>query len=186
VTTAAVVLAAGGGSRFAGRTSKLLAPFRGRPLVTWAVDAALAGELDETVVVTGAVDLSDVVPADVTLLHNEAWASGLASSLRVGLDWCERRGHRAAVVGLGDQPLVPPKAWRAVATSTGAPIAVATYSGRRRNPVKLDRSVWPLIPVTGDEGARIVMGSQPALVREVACPGDPADVDTVEDLRLWS
>jgi CTP:molybdopterin cytidylyltransferase MocA len=73
-----------------------------------------------------------------------------------------------------------------VATSTGAPIAVATYSGRRRNPVKLDRSVWPLIPVTGDEGARIVMGSQPALVREVACPGDPADVDTVEDLRLWS
>ena len=63
---------------------------------------------------------------------------------------------------------------------------VATYSGRRRNPVKLDRSVWHLVPVTGDEGARVVMASQPALVREVACPGDPADVDTVEDLRLWS
>jgi CTP:molybdopterin cytidylyltransferase MocA len=186
VTTAAVVLAAGGGSRFAGRTSKLLAPFRGRPLVSWAVDAALAAALDETVVVTGAVDLSAVMPADVTLLHNQAWPSGLATSLRVGLDWCERQAHRAAVVGLGDQPLVPTEAWRTVATSTGSPIVVATYSGRRRNPVKLDRSVWPLVPVTGDQGARAVIGSQPALVREVACPGDPADVDTVEDLRLWS
>jgi molybdenum cofactor cytidylyltransferase/nicotine blue oxidoreductase len=186
VTTAAVVLAAGGGSRFAGRTSKLLAPFRGRPLVSWAVDAALGAELDETVVVTGAVDLSAEVPEDVTLLHNEGWASGLASSLRVALDWCERQGHDAAVVGLGDQPLVATEAWRAVATTTEAPIVVATYSGRRRNPVRLERSVWRLVPITGDEGARVVMASQPALVREVACPGDPADVDTVEDLRLWS
>jgi CTP:molybdopterin cytidylyltransferase MocA len=186
VTIAAVVLAAGGGSRFVGETGKLLAPFRGRPLVSWAVDAALGAELDETVVVTGAVDLSAALPPDITLLHNEAWASGMASSLRVGLDWCERRGHVAAVVGLGDQPLVPTEAWRAVAAWTGAPIAVATYSGRRRNPVKLDSSVWCLVPVTGDQGARVVMSSRPALVREVACAGDPADVDTVEDLRLWS
>ncbi len=186
MTTAAVLLAAGGGSRFARPTAKLLAPFRDRPLLSWAVDAAMGAGLDEMVVVTGAVDLGAVLPPDITLLRNEAWASGLASSLRVGLDWCDRQGHGAAVVGLGDQPLVPVEAWRNVATSTGAPIVVATYSGRRRNPVKLDRSVWALVPVTGDEGARAVMGSQPALVCEVACPGDPADVDTVEDLRLWS
>jgi CTP:molybdopterin cytidylyltransferase MocA len=186
VTTAALVLAAGGGSRYAGETSKLLAPFRGRPLVAWAVGAALDAGLDETIVVTGAVDLSAPLPEGVTVLHNEAWASGLATSLRVGLDWCERRGHAAAVVGLGDQPLVPADAWQAVAASTDAPIAAATYSGRRRNPVRLDRSVWSLVPVTGDEGARVLMTTRPDLVGEVACPGDPADVDTVEDLRQWS
>jgi len=186
VTVAAVVLAAGGGSRFEGKTPKLLAEFRGRPLVGWAVDAALDAGLDETVVVSGAVDLSAVLPADITLLQNDAWASGLAGSLRVALDWCGRRGHGAAVIGLGDQPLVPAASWKAVAASTGAPIAVATYAGRRRNPVKLERSVWDLLPVAGDEGARVVIRSRPALVCEVACPGDPADVDTVEDLRTWS
>jgi CTP:molybdopterin cytidylyltransferase MocA len=186
VTTAAVVLAAGGGSRFEGPVPKLLVQFRGRRLVSWAVDAALEAGLDETIVVSGAVDLSAELPTDITLLYNDAWASGLAGSLRVGLDWCGRWGHSAAVIGLGDQPLVPSEAWRAVAATTGAPIAVATYAGRRRNPVKLERSVWDLVPVSGDEGARVVMRSRPALVREVACPGDPVDVDTVEDLRTWS
>ena len=186
MTIAAVVLGAGGGSRFEGPTSKLLAPFRGRALVSWAVAAALDAGLDETVVVTGSVELSAALPADVTVLHNQAWASGIASSLGVALDWCRRQGHGAAVIGLGDQPLVPSAAWRAVAGATGNQIVVATYSGRRRNPVKLDCSVWPLVPATGDAGARALMRSRPELVGEVACPGDPADVDTVEDLRTWS
>lgn len=186
MTIAAVVLGAGGGRRFEGPTSKLLAPFRGRPLVSWAVDAALEADLDEVMVVTGAVDLAGALPPTITVLRNEGWASGIASSLRVAVDWCGRRGHAGAVVGLGDQPLVPPEAWRAVAAATGAPIVVATYAGRRRNPVRLDSSVWPLLPVSGDEGARALMRSRPTLVGEVACPGDPADVDTVEDLRTWS
>lgn len=150
--------------------------------MAWSVQAALAAGLAEVVVVEGAVPLEGVVPEEVVLLGNPSWADGQAGSLRRALAWCEQRGRQAAVVGLGDQPLVPASAWRAVAASRAAPIVAARYAGRRRNPVRLDRSIWPLVPSTGDEGARVLMARRPDLVAEVDCEGEPADVDTAEDL----
>lgn len=183
MTTAAVLLAAGGGSRFSGPTHKLLALLDGRPVVCHALDAVLACPFDEVIVVEGAVPLQAVLPPGaVTLLRNPAWADGQAGSLQVALRHAAAAGHDAVVVGLGDQPRIPAATWRAVADGSG-PIVVATYGGRRRNPVRLAASVWPLLPAAGDEGARGVMRAHPELVTELDCDGDPADVDTVADLR---
>lgn len=184
---AGVLLAAGGGSRFAGNEHKLRAPFRGRPLVQWAVEAACGAGLDEVFVVVGALALDDVLPAGVTVVRNDRWAEGQATSVRAGIAAAAGAGHDAVVVGLGDQPLVPAEAWRTVAAAPDhPPVAVAVYQDRRRNPVRLARSVWPLLPATGDEGARALLRERPELVQEVACPGESADVDTVEDLQAWS
>jgi len=182
----AVVLAAGAGSRFQGDTHKLLASFRGRPVVTWALEHALEAGLDRTWVVSGAVDLAaaGVVPAGVDVLVNPRWADGQATSLQVAVAAARALDPPAdsLVVGLGDQPLLAPSAWQAVASSTGRPIAVGSYQGQRRNPVRLDRECWDLLPTDGDAGARVVMRQRPDLVMEVACESDPADIDTVEDL----
>jgi CTP:molybdopterin cytidylyltransferase MocA len=185
MTVAAIVLAAGGGNRFEGPGHKLLSSFRGRPLVTWAIEAAVGAALDEVGVIVGAVDLAAAVPDEVIVIENPGWANGQASSLQTAVFWALERGHEAVVVGLGDQPLVPPSAWAAVAAAV-SPIAVATFDGLRRPPVRLHNSVWSLLPTAGDEGARVLMKIRPDLVCEVACEGQPVDIDNEEDLIRWS
>jgi molybdenum cofactor cytidylyltransferase len=184
MSTAAVLLAAGGGSRFKADTHKLLAPFAGRPLYLHAVDAVVGAGFDETIVVCGAVPLE--LPDGITALTNARWADGQATSVRMAIDHADAAGHDAVVVGLADQPLIPSEAWRLVAACDERPIAVATYSGHRANPVRLHRDVWALVPSVGDEGARVLMRGRPELVCPVACPGIPVDIDTVEELREWN
>jgi len=182
VTVAAVVLAAGGGARFAAPGHKLLAEIDGMAIVERAVAAAVAAGLDQVYVVSGAVELPTL--DGVIVVHNPRWAEGQATSLQAGL--AAAAGHDAVVVGLGDQPGIVAEAWRLVATCTATPIAVATYGGERANPVRLAAEVWPLLPTTGDEGARPLLRGRPELVTEVPCPGSGDDVDTLEDLERWS
>jgi molybdenum cofactor cytidylyltransferase len=183
--TAAVLLCAGGGARFSGAEHKLLAPFRGRPLISWALDHALGAGLDETIVVVGSVDLDGLLPPSVAVVENPEWPSGQASSLQAGLAAAGRAGHDVAVIGLGDQPLVPSTAWSSVA-ATSSPIAVASFGGHRTPPVRLAAAVWALLPTEGDEGARALMRARPDLVAVVPCEGEPLDIDTREDLTRWS
>ena len=193
VSQAAVVLAAGGGSRWDGDGHKLLAEVDGRPLAAHALAAAADAGLDELVVVTGAVDLTGVLagvldealPVTVKVLHNERWAEGQAGSLGLAVAHAVAGGHDAVVVGLADSPGVPTEAWRAVA-AVEAELAVATFAGRRRPPTLIGRSLWGQLPQAGDQGARDLLADRPDLVVEVPCPGDPADVDTMEDLWRWT
>jgi CTP:molybdopterin cytidylyltransferase MocA len=181
----AVVLAAGGGSRYLGPTHKLLTPLDGTTVVEHAVRAAVDG-LGSAIVVSGAVPLPTSIGEDarVQVIRHPGWADGQATSLAVAIAAADRAGVDAVVVGLGDQPGVTAETWRRVAASQ-SPIAVATYDGRRRNPVRLHRSIWPLLPTTGDEGARSLFRRKPTLVEEVPCTGSPDDIDTLEDLLRW-
>ena len=187
VTTTAVLLAAGGGSRFAGTTHKLLAVVDGVPVFRRSLDNLLAAAFDRVVVVTGAVPL-DIEDPRITTVHNSRWNEGQAGSLQLALAAAAEHGSDAVVVGLADQPFIPASAWRAIADAlTTAPIVVATYGGvRGPNPVRLTNSVWPHLPTDGDEGARPVMRLHPNWVDEVACEGSAADIDTLEDLRSWT
>ena len=178
-----VLLAAGGGSRFGGSHHKLLTSVAGKTVYEWALQSALAANIGPVAVVWGSVELPrHKAPEAVTYLHNEEWATGMASSVQRALQWANERGLQSVVIGLGDQPCIPPSAWTAVAHST-SPLAVATYAGVRANPVKLHAEFFALVPKNGDEGARSLLRSHPELVAEVPCTGSGIDVDHVEDIE---
>ncbi len=195
MTVAGVVLAAGGGSRFLDgggdriAEHKLTAPFRGRPLAAWSLLAADEAGFNQLYVISGAVDMAAVVAEAIgdraTVIANPRWAEGQATSLALAVAAAEADGHRAIVVGLADQPLVPASAWRSVGAAAGE-IVTATFDGKRRPPVKFERTVWDDLPDTGDEGARSLFRMRPELVSELPCTGNPVDIDTLEDLQQWS
>jgi CTP:molybdopterin cytidylyltransferase MocA len=185
----AILLAAGAGSRFGG--GKLLAPYRGRPLIEASLSNLADAPVDERVVVVG----DDAEPLRETcesygfkVVANPDWAQGQSTSVRAGLQSLGPE-VRAAVVLLADQPLVGATVVERLVTAfeKGAKVVVATYGGKPRNPVLFSREVWPLLmaELSGDEGARSFLRRRPELVARVPCDGvgDPADVDTAEDLR---
>ncbi len=177
----AVILAAGAGSRFTADDHKLATPLAKRPLLWWAVQHAVDAGFAEVVVISGAVDVTGLVPAEASVVQNHDWADGQAQSLQVASHYAAAFGYQSMIVGLGDQPYIPPQAWRLVASST-SPIAVASFRHDRTPPVKLDRDVWGLLPLDGDEGARQLLSTRPDLVVEIPCPGSPVDVDTIAGL----
>lgn len=179
---AAVVLAAGAGSRFEGGAHKLRAELDGVAVVRRSVDAAVAAGIGPVLVVTGAEPISDLLPLGVTEVRAADWSAGQSHSLAAAVATLAETHTVAMVVGLADMPNVSPEAWRAVAGTQGG-IVVASYGGRRRPPVKLDRSVWAELPIAGDEGARALMRLRPDLVVDVAVDGDDRDIDTLGDLR---
>ena len=186
--TAAVVLAAGGASRFDGPGHKLTARVGpGTTLAARAVQTAVRATIGPVLVVVGAVDAADLGLADAAIVvGNDAWADGQATSLATAVDWARAEGMDAIVVGLGDQPGLAVDAWRAVAAARATPIAVATYLGTRGHPIRLGASVWDRLPRQGDEGARALLVAEAPRVTEVPCVGDPVDIDTTEDLAAWT
>jgi molybdenum cofactor cytidylyltransferase len=186
--TAAAVLAAGRGSRLAAATPKPLLTLRGRPLVEWALGAAIGSGAEPVLLVVGrdARAVARAAPGGVVVVRARSWRRGIAHSLSAALRRLTGTDAEAVCVGLADQPLVGVDAYRRLtaAHEAGARLAVATYSGQRANPVLLDRSLWPAARrLRGDVGARALMGTHD--VTEVDCTGtgDPVDVDTLDDLR---
>ncbi|NOX32104.1 MAG: nucleotidyltransferase family protein [Actinobacteria bacterium] len=188
MTVAGVLLGAGGGSRFLGSVHKLLATIDGVRVVDRSLAALVGAEFDESIVVVGAVDLSEsvsIAERELTVLDNPNWAAGQATSMAVALDYLSLTDHDAAVFGLADQPGVPTEAWRRVADAE-APLARATYQGRAGHPVRIARCLWTAINREGDAGARSLLRERANEVEAVPCHGRHDDIDTVEDLDTWN
>ena len=187
---AAVVLAAGRSTRM-GAINKLIAEIGGKPLVRIAAEHALASRAKPVIVVTGhereKVE-GALASLPVRFVHNPDYAEGLGTSLKVGIAAVPADAD-GAIVCLGDMPQVDAalidKLLAAFDPEGGALVVVPTFGGRRGNPVVWARRFFhDLTAISGDIGARHLIGNYSEAVAEVPVAGEAAlrDVDTPESL----
>jgi molybdenum cofactor cytidylyltransferase len=184
---AGVLLASGASRRFG--TDKLIAPLDGRAIVRWSAEA-LVGVVDELVVVvrddTSPVRAAlDGIPSRCVVNHEAE--RGMSAALRAGIAALPA-DVEAAIVALGDQPLVDRRVvtqlverWRATLARAIQP----RYDDGPGHPVLFDATLFPtLCALEGDVGARAVLDSLGDELGVVAIEGPrPIDVDTLETLR---
>lgn len=186
---AAVVLAAGSGSRF-GASAKQLAELDGIPLLEHALRAVEAvPAIERIVVVLGA--RAEQIRAGVEFGQAEpvvcdGWADGQAASLRCGI--AAVADTDAAVLTLGDMPRITPQViarFADLAARHGPRArARAVYDGMPGHPVVLGREYFARVAaLEGDVGAREVLKAIGAYPIECAHLCSAADVDTPEALE---
>ncbi len=188
---AAIVLAAGRSTRM-GALNKMLAEIGGKPLVRIAAEQALASRAKPVIVVTGhqreQVEAA-LAGLPVRFVHNPDYADGLGTSLRTGIAAVPQEAG-GAIVCLGDMPQVDAglidKLLAAFDPEKGALIVVPSIDGKRGNPVVWSRRFFnELMAISGDTGARHLIGQYAEVMTEVQVSGDAAltDVDTPESLK---
>jgi nicotine blue oxidoreductase len=189
-----VLLAAGAGSRLGRGPKALLRKPNGQSLLGSALAALRGGGCARVVVVLGAGATrakEQVNEPGATVLVNEHWATGMGSSLALGMGVVP--DGAAALVALVDQPGMSAALVRRIASAHRA--GRITAAGYRRDDASLRRGHPVLFApehiraaaaaASGDFGARDYLAANRELVDLVDCSDldTGLDLDTVADLE---
>jgi CTP:molybdopterin cytidylyltransferase MocA len=167
---------------------KALVRHQGQLFVEHAADVLHEAGCTPVVVVLGAL-AEDVrttaMLSGSSLVDNPDWATGMGSSLRVGLTTLGASDATAVVVLPVDTPGVTAEAIRRLAElASPEALARATYDGKPGHPVLIGRDHWAGVAelATGDEAAKPYLAQHK--VTKVPCEdvAGGADVDRPEDL----
>jgi molybdenum cofactor cytidylyltransferase len=170
----AVILAAGKSTRM-GRPKQLL-PLGGTTLLARAIENARSAGLVEIVLVLGAFaeairrQLPQALLEGLKVVVNQAYAQGMATSLREGLSALDPQSAAALII-LGDQPLIRPQTLRQIVAAyhrSGAQIVIPSHEGKRGNPVLLGRPLFSeAMALEGDTGCRAIFPNHLDAILEV-------------------
>ena len=190
-TIAAIVMAAGRSRRMAPLNKLLVTDKAGKPMIARVVDNVLSSNARPILVVTGHQHEQiehALAGRPVRYVHASDFAMGLAESLKAGIAAVPPE-CAGAIVCLGDMPLVTGRMIdRLLAVydpEEGRKIVLPTFRGKQGNPMIWDRSYFSaILAISGDSGARFLVGKHAEAVAEVEMADDAVlrDFDTTESL----
>ena len=186
--TGAIVLAAGGSSRFG--QAKQLIPFRGKSLVRRIIDAACEAGCSPVVVVTRSEDEElhcELDRAGVVMVQNQQSSRGIGSSIRCGIEALTNSSPavEATVLLVCDQPAVDARVIQRLIASretSGKTIVASTYADTLGVPALFTRSVFQeLLSLDDKAGAKSIALRNRERVASLSFPEGEIDIDTWED-----
>jgi molybdenum cofactor cytidylyltransferase len=182
---AAIILAAGESRRMG--YPKALLRYRGATFLESILDASAAAGLDPLVVVLGP-DGSKVLEVvglhGATAVSNLRPETGQLGSTKHGIQAVINHPVDAAVIWAVDQPHVSVRTVEQLVEefrTSGAPIVIPTYEGRRGHPVLFGRVTFQeLLAAPLEVGARAVVRAERERVRELPVSDEAVleDIDT--------
>jgi CTP:molybdopterin cytidylyltransferase MocA len=185
----AIVILAAGGSRRLGRPKQLLSVL-GEPLLRRVVRMAVDVDPDHLIVVLGS-SAYDCVPVikdcGVDIVVNPFWESGLAGSIRLGVERAEEQGASSVLFLLADQPWLNSEViGRFLERVNGQTDAIisARYDGILGAPMMFGSDWFPQLKnLEGDQGARNLVAKEGGRVEVIDWSEGALDLDTPEDLN---
>jgi molybdenum cofactor cytidylyltransferase len=188
ISVGAVVLAAGASSRMG--SPKQTLRFRGESLLRRAVLAATGAGCRPVVVVTGAhaeLCRRELEGLDVQEVFNASWETGMASSVRAGIEGLVGMDANvsAAILLLCDQPHVTSdviSSLLAAQQATGRPIIASTYGESFGVPALFRGTLFKeLMQLEGMSGAKEIIKRHALEAHFLPFPCGEVDVDTPHD-----
>jgi molybdenum cofactor cytidylyltransferase len=183
----AIILAAGKSERMG--TNKLMLPFQGKPMINIVVDHVMESGITPIWIVMGAFRddmLAALEGLPVKQCYNPDYEQGMFTSVQCGFRQIPSTAD-AAVLFLGDQPLIPGEVTRRLIDEygrSGKGILIPIYRGKRGHPVLIGNKYAQVIDsFVPDRGLHTLFDLYPEDIQEVdvAAPGILRDIDTLQD-----
>jgi molybdenum cofactor cytidylyltransferase len=190
MTVSLVVLAAGFSTRF-GAEDKLLATIHSNPVLTETLRVFSGLNVHQRILVINAGGENHAAIGrqnEFDIAVNDDAASGMGTSIAAGVQHLQAAD--GVMIALGDMPFLSPDTatllLQVFNDSDRTKIIAPGFSGRRGHPVIFPALCFDaLSTLTGDNGARSVISSNPDLLRQVDVndAGVLGDIDTPADLK---
>jgi len=181
-----IIILAGGNSSRLGQPKQLLT-FNGKTLMDIVTEAAVKSGFSPVLAVLGGHTKQLAAKLNIDFITNAQWEAGISTSIVAGLNELLQRNRDldAVILSVSDQPFISAAIFKALSETqqiSGKGMVASKYAGTMGTPVLFTQKYFAqLLALTGNSGAKAIIGHNPDDVASIVFEMGHIDIDTAAD-----